>query len=184
MARGTGPYLFQVGFNKCGTTSLYELFQRSGVPAMHGFLPKEHMAPMKQSRRAVIQRHVRKSVANPENPLGKLSRTGVRAFFDMELVSATECIENFRHFPVFARAYPDAIFLLNTRERDDWLRSRARHLDGTYLAAATTRLAKSEDEVLAIWADDFDGHHEAVRTFFRDTPERLVEFHITRDGID
>lgn len=168
--------LFQIGFNKCATSALWRLFHDSNVKALHGsgryWRLRGHPVLRDRAAQLQIHRNIR---------MGRPAVEGFEeflAFFDMELTTATHTVENYRHFATLARDYPDARFLLNTRDKGDWLRSRARHADGAYLRFAMQRTGLSRDAVLRMWADDFDRHHDLVRDFFREEQDRLLEFDI------
>ncbi len=172
------PKLFQIGFNKTATTALFWFFVQSGHSALH--------SSGRRSRRAghpvVSQRHPQVTIHH-NICAGLPPATGLEefeAFFDMEydMPGSQVKIENFKFFDRFARAYPDARFLLNTRDTQSWLRSRQRHNGGNYIKRSMARLSMSEDEVLRHWADEHVRHHDAVRTFFAQESDRLFEFDI------
>lgn len=171
------PLAVQIGFNKCATLSLTRLFNRSGVKSLHCNWPgrrKDNTAPPYQLR---IQRNLKN---------GKPAFAGLdqfSGFFDLELIRPQRHFENFKQFRTIAATYPNARFILNTRDKIKWLRSRARHTDGLYLAKYMALYDESEDLIFARWARDFDIHHAAVRDYFSDKPERLVEFNIDTDDI-
>ncbi|MDF0602814.1 hypothetical protein P1J78_18900 [Psychromarinibacter sp. C21-152] len=168
--------LFQIGFNKCATSALWRVFHKSNVAALHSQGRRWRLAghPALQDRAA--QLNIRRNI-----DAGRPAIEGFedfQAFFDMEYVTRSTAVENYRQFETLARDYPTAKFLLNTREKADWLRSRARHKDGRYLHWSMRRTGLSRDAVLQMWSDDFDRHHDAVRAFFRFEQDRLLEFHI------
>ena len=45
-----------------------------------------------------------------------------------------EMYEGFRHFEYLHKLFPEAKFILNTRNVEDWLFSRLDHNNGKYLA--------------------------------------------------
>ena len=52
----TRPKVFQIGFNKCGTTSLHQFFQRSGLRSVHwdgGYLAPRMEDNIRAGRRAI-----------------------------------------------------------------------------------------------------------------------------------
>jgi len=174
--------VFQIGFNKCGTTALFRMFLRSGVKPIHsgGRYWRRRNHPAIAGRNPQVEIHI-----NIEADLPAL--TGLedfQAFFDMEYVLDMNMppVENFRRYRVFAEQYPTAKFILNTRNKSDWLRSRARHNDGGYVQRAMDRTGLDHDGVLDMWSEDFDSHHAAVRRYFADKPGRLLDFDIDHDG--
>jgi hypothetical protein len=175
--RGTG-LLFQIGFNKCATSAFFELFRRSGARPLHSggrfWRNRQHPALVGHNPQLDIDANIRE---------GRPALTGFEdfdAFFDMEFVRFKARVENYRQYRAFARDYPHARFLLNHRDKAAWLRSRARHGDGQYIKMAMVHSGLDRDGVLQAWADDFDRHHDEVREFFRDEPDRLFDFDIDR----
>jgi hypothetical protein len=79
-------------------------------------------------------------------------------------------------------AYPGTKFLLNTRDKDDWLQSRLTHRQYAQKFILARGLA-GVDDCLAIWSNDWDRHLEDVRNYFKDRPNDLVEFNIDTDDV-
>ncbi len=156
--------VFQIGFNRCGTDTLYRVFAESGVPSIHwdhGRLAQQIYANLSQG-------------APPVDGFLQV------AFFDMEWVRGG--LEAFKLFPKFYAAYPDAVFILNTRTRERWLESRLSHANGEYarLYQATAQLP-SRDALVRYWRDDWDRHHANVRAFFAGRG-RMFEFNIEQEA--
>jgi hypothetical protein len=162
--------ILQIGFNKCGTRTIHHFFSLNGLKSIHyldGSIAKEIEECSKQGR----------------NLLGKYESYDV--ITDMEYITFTKHFEGYKEFKTFAHQYPGAIFILNTRDREKWIKSRARHSKGYYLAKYRSILgASSDDEVFEFWRKDWDDHLENVRNFFKSMPERLIEFNIEQDGPD
>ncbi|WP_425052277.1 hypothetical protein [Psychromarinibacter sp. S121] len=172
--------LFQIGLNNCADLALYELFTASGVKALRGSGIEWQDTPRALDRRNA-QIMIHRNIRAGRHALEGLD--GFDAFFDMEFVVNGGAIENFRQFPLLAEDYPDAKFLLNTRDKQDWLRDRAQYRDGLYLELAKERTGMSDRGVLNMWADDFHRHHDMVCTHFANQPGRLLEFDIDRTPI-
>jgi len=177
-------FIFQIGFNKCATTALLWLFTNSGVPTLHGAGRKYR----RTGHHTVSLRHPQITIHH-NICAGLPPVTGLEdfsAFLDMEHVRTKDgmIVENFKFFDRFAAAYPNAKFILNLRDKSDWLRSRARHAKGEYLSLAMRRLNMDQDMVLARWADEFDRHNAAVRNFFEKEEDRLVVFDIDNDPVE
>lgn len=174
--------VFQIGFNKCATTALYSLFMSSGVPSIHSsgrfWRLRDHPAVSQRN----VQETIHNNIQSGQDPLKGLEE--FRAFFDMEFIKTGKGIENYRQFRLFSETYPTAKFILNHRDKASWLRSRARHNDGTYLHLAMDRTGYSREGVFSMWSDDYDAHHQAVRDYFADKPGRLLEFDIDRSDIE
>lgn len=82
-------------------------------------------------------------------------------------------------FDVLDRQYPESKFILTTRDAEEWIDSRRRHVlrnrerraageyDGTFLDIEPDR-----------WRALYDEHHDRVRRYFRDRSD-LLEMEIT-----
>ena len=172
------PKIFQIGFNKTATTALFWLFINSGHSALHSNGRRSKRAGHPVISRCHPQLTIHHNICAGLPPVTGLE--DFDAFFDMEYdrPNSPVKIENFKFFDRFAIAYPNARFILNTRDKDSWLRSRQKHNDGRYIERSMERLGLSEDQVLDYWRDEYDRHHEAVRTFFENERDRLFEFEI------
>lgn len=82
-------------------------------------------------------------------------------------------------------AYPDAYFLLNTRDTDRWIESRNRHFGrnakgrGSLAERIQGAYRATPVETEQIWRDYHAPFHQEVRTFFASYPDaRFLEFPI------
>jgi hypothetical protein len=170
------PRVVQVGFNKCGTRSFQRLFEGAG----HRVVQHKIRKPFRRSRKAafVIQQNL---------------RAGRRVFAGMEdyvlyagLIhqTETESFEAIRHFREMLRDYPDTILILNTRNREDWIRSRLGHGRGELLRRVMRqRGVGTAEEVADIWRREWDEHHAEVRAAMQDRPGQLIEFNLDTDPV-
>lgn len=157
--------IFQIGFNKCGTRSLYRFLQRSGIPAAH----------FGKGGLAVGMKH---NIDSGRKPLaGKIDN--YVGYTDVQQVTRDYVIEGVRFFRQLYEYYPESYFILNTRDKEGWIRSRLRHGAGHY-AKRYARALKLEDEtqVVAAWGEEWDRHHAEVVDFFADKPGRLLVYDI------
>ncbi|MFY0617584.1 hypothetical protein [Shimia sp.] len=127
------------------------------------------------------QEHIHNNILAGHDPLKGLEP--FTAFFDMEYKRGDTIVENYKRFPIFARNHPQAKFLMNTRDKENWLRSRVRHANGLYLRREMKRRDISSSDVISSWADDFDRHLEKVQAFFEAERDRLLIYNIERDNI-
>ena len=168
---------FQIGFPRCGTTSIAAFFNRCGIPCVH------------HDRGRLAQR-MRANLEAGGRPLEGYDHRYL-AFTDMSLDAADDYFDAFKHYAELRRAYGGK-FILNTRPREHWVRSimmqRARrgrrHLHRHYeLRFGTTDL----DRVAELWREEWEEHHRRVREEIpagillefdieSDPPERLCDF--------
>lgn len=160
--------VFQIGFNKCGTRTLHRFLERNGFRAMHW-------------DRGRLAQRIYRNLTN-----GAPLIQGYEAFdvlTDMEYITREFAFEAYKLFPQLADECPDALFVLNTRDREDWLRSRFDHRQGAYAKTWKAVLGVKDDESLAaLWRADWDRHHERVITFFAGRNLRFLRFDIANDS--
>jgi len=170
------PKVVQVGFNKCATRSLTNLFAGSGHRAAH---------------------HKFKRVFGSNRNIARLMQQNIAAgrkifagfddytfYADLMIQTQSETYEAFKDFRRILADYPDTILLLNTRDREGWIRSRLKHGHGTFLemVMAANGFA-SEAECVEFWKADWDRHLADVRAFMADKPEQMVEFDMDCDSV-
>jgi hypothetical protein len=155
--------IFQIGFNKCGTTSLFHLFKKNGIKSVH-----HSFNGVKISK--VIYDNLHKGL-----PL--LDSIDDFVFYsDMEWGQQLYAYKLFRELD---NQYPESKFILNIRNVDNWLKSRLNHQ--RYMAKDMKRLNLTMDEVLDYWVQDFISHNESVNHYFKDKPKKLLVFDIEKD---
>jgi hypothetical protein len=160
--------VFQIGFNKCGTRTLFHYFRTHGFRAVHWHKGK-------------LARTIFDNMSNGRDLLRGYEDFDI--FTDMEWITKSFALEGYKLFPFFADAYPDAVFILNTRDREDWIKSRFNHQNGTYVKKWKGALNISDDAALAdFWRADWDNHHSRVEQYFADKPARFVKFDIAKDS--
>lgn len=158
--------VFQIGFNKCGTSTLAWFFKRNGVPTVHW-------------SKGEIARRIEAAHERGEDPLGFYK--DVFFFSDMTYTARDVVLDGAYHFDYIHRFYPDALFILNTRPVDGWIDSRMRwnNYRERYKSA---RGIKTDEELAAYWRADWERHHRRVAEFFADKPGQLLVFDIEKDG--
>lgn len=171
------PRVVQIGFHKCGTRSLEQLFRGAGYPVVKYKLRR----PLRRSRNAALL--MRENLA-----AGRKAFHGMEdAVFYADLIYQTESdsFEPIRHFREIMRDYPDTILLLNVRDREDWIRSRLGHGHGEFARRVMRQRGVDSPEVLAdAWREEWDTHLAEVRAFMADRPEQLVEFDLDHDSAE
>ena len=108
------PVVFQIGFNRCGTKFISELFRSNGYEARHWGM-------------GGLAEDVFYAKATGQRPLKAWPKA--RLFSDMESVHRFDrpMLEAFREFRYLEKAFPQALFLLNERDPEEWAASRASH---------------------------------------------------------
>jgi hypothetical protein len=163
--------IFQIGFDKCGTVTLAEFFRKNGIAAVHRDNGK--------LAESIYQNHLQnKSLLNQEYLKYIL-------FTDMEKIDMQQPLNiGMMLFKELDQQYPGSKFILNTRDKSAWLKSRALSrstANSTLLTRTAIRQNKTEQQVLLQWAEEWDKHHRAVLEYFKDRPNDLIVFNIEKD---
>ncbi|MEB3361305.1 MAG: sulfotransferase [Synechococcaceae cyanobacterium] len=173
------PKVVAIGFNKCATRSLAQLFAAAGHTAVHQKLPRRWLSRRRRKLGGIMR-------ANLE--AGRPVFAGVEhAVFYGDLIDSNQhaTFDGNSLFREILRDYPTAILLLNWRDQDDWIRSRLQHGHGEFaLREQRLRRLGSPEELCAIWRAEWDAHLAAVRSFMADRPEQFVQFNIDTDPIE
>jgi glycogen synthase len=166
--------IWAIGFNKCGTTTIFEFFNKNGIPSMHHG-KKGHLAT------SIYQNHLDgKMLLSDEY-------SKYKAFFDIENIYADPPIYITQTlFKELDKNYPGSKFILNTRDKSDWIKSRRSHVDPTnnkrYVDVLCESYGINEAELIARWSKEWDAHHAAVTEYFKDRPQDLLVFDIDNDS--
>lgn len=157
--------VFQIGFNKCGTKFLTELFKINGLPGVHWAA-------------GALAENIAYSKAAGQPPLSQWCKDFI-LFTDMECVHKFDqpMIESFKDYQFLDNSFPGAIFVLNTRNVDDWLVSRYTHQGGAYAKFHALHLGVSIPDLAEVWYEDWHAHVTSCREYFRGRNE-FVEIDI------
>lgn len=168
MKHDPGIKIFSIGFNKCGTTSLHDYFKNNSISSIHW-------------EKGKIAENFARRMSAGEDPF--LDYEDIIHFSDMEKTTYEENIEVGKYYEYIHSYYPDSFYVLNTRPRDNWIRSRLNHKDLTARYKSVYNL-NSVDAVIEHWRNDWDRHHADVVSFFGKTGGRLLVFDIEEDSVD
>jgi hypothetical protein len=159
--------IFLIGFNKCGTTTIHRYFAANGIRSVHW-------------DKGRLAKRVFHNIARGDPLLAGYENFD--AFTDMEYLDDRGAyhLEAYKLFPYLAAQYPDAVFILNTRDREAWIRSRLRQPNYAARARKHHRVA-SDKELADIWRADWDHHHRRVTEFFSRGTYRFLVCHIETD---
>jgi hypothetical protein len=160
--------VFQIGFNKCGTATIHRYFQSNGIKSIH-------WDNGRLARRMFV------NLANGDDLLAGYE--AFDAFSDMEYLDASGTfLEAYKLFPYLAAQYPNAVFILNTRDREDWIRSRLRHSSGSYAVRQREHYkTESDEELTHVWRAEWERHHYRVVRYFAGKPHRFFVCRIEAD---
>ena len=148
------PKVFQIGFNKTGTTSLARFFKTNGYKVAGGEI--------------AIKAH--KNIQKQRDPFHKLE-------FDL-----AQDVENhklgiyiYEHFELIHNHHPNAKFILTTRSCEKWIKSRLSHNGGRYVRRALRRLGLRDIAALCdVWRRDYYHYHTRVLNHFAGNPNFYI----------
>jgi len=150
-------FVFGIGLNKTGTTSLHEALQTLGYRSLHWGGPQARSL-------------VRRAMAEGRPMLHYLDRE-LEAVCDLEEVTY--------NFQLADAQYPGARFILTVRDLEAWIESRCRHVESNRAAKAAGKYHGSFLEIdVDAWRADYLNHTERVREHFRDRPDDLLELDV------
>ena len=184
--------IFQIGFNKCGTLSIHKLFDDHCIPTITSI----------HWNRGYLARDIHDNILNGRAPL-----VGYESY---SVYSDMECFRTFNeqiswvsiakdHFDLLDINYPNSKFILNTRNIDNWIASRIKHMcDFSPMRYGyTERLDRSIpyieyhkqaynvsniDDLIKIRKEEWYTHHDNVITHFTFRPRDLLIFDIEQDS--
>ena len=179
MTESTHRRIFVIGFNKCGTTSFHTYFQANGIRSVHwrgntlALALHDNLAASRPLLHGMDDwTAYMDMICIPGSPWGKSNSDNA------------PLIEGCRYFRELHREYPDALFILNTRDPVDWVRSRFQHDEGRFATAYLQALApegvRNRHQLEQRWLEDWHQHHAETRAYFEATaPKQLLVFHIS-----
>jgi len=165
--------VWAIGFNKCGTTTMFRFFQKNGIPSIH------------HGRQGSLATSIYENHLNDRPLLSEEFRKYI-AFFDMENIYAEPPIYiTHTLFKELDSCYPGSKFILNTRDKNDWIKSRCSHVDPInkkrYVDVLCEAYGISEAELVTRWSQEWDAHHAEVLEYFKDRPQDMLVFDIDND---
>ena len=182
--------IFQIGFNRCGTTSFYNFFKKNRIPSLHW-------------NRGSIAAGI-KAAHLSNKPLLSLVE-GFTFYSDMEYVDIIHAgewiselqfqelfkqqnrddflpIYGYEMFAELDKQYPNSKFILNTRDVDNWINSRLRFLKSGYeYCKHGHSFHDNEEELKLCWKEHWHTHYNSVIDYFKDRPHDLLIFNIESD---
>lgn len=182
--RRSSRKIFQIGFNKTATTSLHHFFESNSLKSVHW-----------DERRLALKMH-----ANHQNKMSLISGyEEFDVFSDVEIVIKGDIRYVSQNlFKELHKEFPDAVFILNTRNVDDWIESRLSHVNKiNYPEVCMDHYKLTREELINKWKNDYSKHINNVTTYFEKqsnhafihykvdeaAPHELADFLISK-GVD
>lgn len=168
--------VFFIGMNRTATKSFHQLFNRSGYKSFH-----YSCADVTTGQSIILAEEMRNNLNSYKPILHKMSNAQVLS--DMFWHREDEWIDGVKYYKELYAEYPDAYFILNTRNMYDWLLSKKTHKKGAYLQRCMQYHNLDNDGMMDWFENDRNKHESAVKTFFQNN-ERFLRFDIDKDDIN
>lgn len=163
--------VFFLGFNKTATTAFHKLFESSGYTSYHHLIKGKNLVQVMQG-----------NLKNDKPILHNIS--GATAYSDISYYKKNQCVEGNQWYKEFYQEYPDAFFILQTRNMDDWLESRTKHKKGHFIQRCMKSYSiQTKDEMKEIWRKEREEREDQIKRYFRGHPG-FMTFDIDNDDID
>lgn len=180
--------VFQIGFNKCGTLSIHELFSK------HTELKSLHWDYGK------IAFNIVENIKKNDWLLSGYEHIDV--FSDIEccinLGDRYEFFYAYKYFKLLDEQYPNSKFILNTRNINNWISSRLKQKVGYYIVSNKKIIklhpepnyfdlqinhysCSSIDNLIKIWENEWFRHHNDVKEYFQNRNSDLLIYDIEKD---
>ena len=177
------PKIFLIGFNKCGTTSFHDYFKANDISSIHWRANTLAMSLKNNlDKGECLLNGIDKWTAYtdliciPGSPWGKSNSDHI------------ELIEGCRYFKHLHHDYPNALYILNTRDPFDWVRSRIKHDHGQFADAYKNALRPfgitNRRELKRQWLKDWYDHHSDVINYFSGPRSKnFLLYHISKTPV-
>jgi len=161
--------IFQIGFSKCGTCSLFHFFKKNGISSVHWKTEKNENLAIR-------------ALENRESDKKFFNGLDYVFYSDMVYMDEKGVIFLYERFEEIYADYPDSKFIFNTRNMDDWIRSEWKHCgveDGVpwrNIDRLQKILKLDEPLTLRFLRQHYLNHTANVRKFFKDKTDQLLIF--------
>ena len=187
--------IFQIGFNRCGTSSFAYFFKKNGFRASH-WQNGTVAAYIELARREnkPLLTYVDRYQVYTDMELMDLSRLSKKMFNRRPIARLLKTLDHerelqpvyaYRYFKLLDQQYPGSKFILNLRDVDKWVSSRFRFNKARYRSCLHgDHFHATEEELARCWKDDWNEHVEAVKGHFAERPGDLLVFDIEKDNVE
>ncbi|MDO5631803.1 MAG: glycosyl transferase family 90 [Paracoccus sp. (in: a-proteobacteria)] len=162
------PVFFHIGPDWTGEERLVQMFRLNG-----------HAAACHEEGRLAEDIAFARATGTP--PLTRWG--GARLFAGLHRINRLErpLIEGWRAFPFIAAQRPEAVFILTTRDPEDWIADRLARRGGAVARAYAHHLNRAVSDLPQIWLRDWHDHLAAVDGFFALGDPRLIRLDLDRE---
>ena len=175
LERGTDRvYVFNIGLNKAGTTSLSTALNKLGIPTCHYYcLCRRGAGP--ETSQVYLGPLLQNNIKKGKRPFEGLDHQ-VRGFCDFNghnlIYGGVALLELLDYH------YPNSKFIFTTRDLKSWLISKTKHVErniaNPHFKGSDVKI--EEDR----WREVYSATHHKIRSYFRERPNDLLIMDIAK----
>lgn len=187
--------IFQIGFNKCGTVSLNNLFTFC-TPMLRNI----HWDHGKLAKKIYENKKAGKNLLDGEYENYHFYSDMESCFINSKTKKPMWYFSYLEDFKTLDKQYPGSKFILNTRNLNNWIISRKNHsakvrylLENneailsenkeSYLKSQCEFYNKTEQQMVDIWRNMWHMHHNSVLSYFKRRQNDLLVYNIEEDDL-
>ena len=167
--------VFFIGMNRIATKSFHNLFNKSGYKSFH--YSCADVATGESIILGVAMQYNRDAGYPVMHRMGN-----ARVYSDMFWHRENEWIDGVKMYRDLHQQFPDAYFILQTRDMSAWLQSKYNHKKGAYFTRSRAFHGLSEQEMFSWFENDRNTHEQNVRHYFKDN-DQFLEYDLDNDDI-
>jgi len=167
------PKVFFIGFNKTATISFHKFFEQQGYRSFHHIKKKKYLG------KCILD-----NLQERRELLYGINNNDIYSDFCYSTENILyEATENFK---LLDQQYPNSYFILQTRNENDWVKSRFNHKSKNaedFYVRAKKALNLNNDDLKQYWLEDRKKLHGEIRDYFKNK-NNFIEYNIDNDSIN
>jgi hypothetical protein len=167
--------VFFIGMNRTATKAFHELFVASGYKSFH-----YSCADAMTGEPIILASEMKQNLDSYKHVLNRMEKAQV--YSDMFWHREDEWIDGVKMYRELYAQFPDAYFILQTRDMYSWLLSKKNHKDGDYIQRCMQYHNLDMDQMIDWFESDRNEHESNVRSYFKNNPN-FLEYDIDKDNI-
>lgn len=180
--------IFLIGFNKCGTNSFYEYFNNNGFKSYHpGVLGGDDLNLINENfinNKKILQGLDYDFYCDLDIWWQKCKYDyNNNIFYDINDYS-NMLYTHVKIYKYLDKQYPNSKFILNIRNKNEWINSRKNHGNPKYIDWFKKFYNVNSDEIIIKrWKKEWDIHINDVKEYFKNRSDDLLIYNIENDDV-
>ncbi len=152
-------FIFQIGYEKCGTKALFDFFKRNNISSFH-------YGDKFKNKKILLRNYMLDNYKNNKPVLGELINkfmffSDFKVYIDSSTIDTSVKFLNKEYkfgmyktwYEVLTKQYPNSKYILNIRPVNNWLKSRYTYVQNIN---KKTLVDLIKDEISSVYLDDID----------------------------